>query len=101
MECSIQGVTYTAGELGSLEESRNLMLSCGEDIVALTLNKGTEAVLIQLLSLEQKLNQTLAKMEARIQEVERCVRLLMNGNGAEDGDVGPAEGDGVCTGPDS
>jgi hypothetical protein len=79
--CSIKGLVsrlVAAGELATVDESRSLDISNKEDVMRLGLERGSELVLLQLLSLQQD-------MCGRLKAIETQLRLMQKG-GADDED---------------
>ena len=73
-KCSIKGVVnrlVATGELGSIEESTNFKISKKEDIIELGLERGSELILLQLFSLQQRLDDKLASIEKRLGAMEK------------------------------
>lgn len=66
------GQLIATGGLTTVDESINFKVSSREDVVGLGLERGTELVLLQLLSFQQD-------MEARLGAIERQLRLMENG----------------------
>lgn len=62
----------STGRLTTVEESRSFTVSSREDVVRLGLERGSELVLLQLLSFQQK-------MEERLGAIERQLGLTEDG----------------------
>ena len=69
-----------SGKLGVANESANLEISNKEDIIALGLERGTEAILLQLILFQQEMNKRLEMIKMRLDVMERG----MEGNSSDD-----------------
>lgn len=72
--CSIKGVVsklIATGELGAIEESMNFNISSKEDVIGLGLERGSELILLQLFSFQQKMDRKLVSIEKRLRALEK------------------------------
>jgi len=72
--CSIKGLVgrlVATGELTTADEAINFNISSREDIMELGLERGSELVLLQLFSFQQR-------VEARLEAIEQRVGLMGN-----------------------
>ena len=68
-QCSVKGLVsqlVATGELTSVEESLNFKISSKEDVVGLGLERGSELILLQLLSFQQHVDERLESIENRL-----------------------------------
>lgn len=83
--CSVKGVVsrlIATGELATVKESMAFKISSKEDVVKLGLERGSELVLLQLLSFQQE-------VEKRLGAIERALEIsdvVMDEEGGSDGD---------------
>ena len=65
------GRLVATGKLASVGEAMNFKVDTKEDIVALGLDRGTELVLLQLLTMQQGLDERLVEIESRLSAIEK------------------------------
>ena len=102
-KCSIKGVVnrlIATGQLGSVEESMSLEITSKEDIIALGLDRGSEVVLLQLLSFQQRMDERLGELEERLRRMEKGkareeedIGGSVDEDSGDGGDIGSSDGE--------
>lgn len=90
-KCSIKGVVnrmVATGQLASVEESMSLKITSKEDVIALGLDRGSEIVLMQLLTFQQRMDERMGWIEERLRRIEKGKAREEEDNGGSADDHG-------------